>query len=234
MIGYGGVQSYGVYLLFVVPPMLLGLAAQAWIKNAFARWSEVSSGPYSGADIARRILAANGLGVMPVTTTPGNLSDHCDPRDRSIHLSAAVANSSSVASISVAAHEVGHAIQHARGMALFRFRSALATPAQLTSNWCMPLLVVGVLARSLNLVVLAIILFSVAVLFQLVTLPVEIDASRRARSQLNALGMFRDPQVAAGSRNVLTAAAMTYVAASLAAVAQLAYFVLMFLGNERR
>ena len=112
-----------VYLLFIIPPLLLGLWAQHWVKSSFAKWSQVPAGPLSGADVAQRILAANGLQSIPVSVTPGELSDHYDPRDKSVHLSQAVAQSNSVASIAVAAHEIGHAIQHAKGSASFKLRT---------------------------------------------------------------------------------------------------------------
>ena len=151
--------------------------------------------------------------------TPGELSDHYDPRDKSVHLSQAVAQSNSVASIAVAAHEVGHAIQHAKGNAFFQFRTVLAGPvADRQPALDLPLLA-GILLRQLNLIGLARSCTPLVVLFHLVTLPVEFDASRRAMGQLDALGITSDGTVHAGARNVLSAAAMTYVAAALAALA---------------
>ena len=221
-----------IYLAFTIPPLLLGLAAQRWVKNSFARWSEVSAGAVTGADVARQILAANGLQSIPVSVTPGELSDHYDPRDRSVHLSQAVAQSSSVASIAVAAHEVGHAIQHAKGSAFFKFRTVLAAPVQLASQYWIFLLFGGMLLGQLNLVGLGIALYAVVVLFHVVTLPVEFDASRRAMGQLETLGITANGTVHTGARNVLTAASMTYVAGALAAISQLMYFLYAFLGQR--
>ena len=222
----------GLYLLLTLPFMALGLLAQRWVKRSFARWSQVDAGGPTGEQVARQILAANGLGSMAVEVTPGELSDHYDPRTRVIRLSAAVASSRSVASVAVAAHECGHAIQHARGMAAFRFRGVLAGPVGLASNYWMILLMAGFFLHSLGMIKLAIGLYAVAVLFHIVTLPVEFDASRRAMGQLRTLGLAGGSTVLAGSRNVLTAAAMTYVVGALAAIAQLLYFALQFL-DER-
>ncbi len=221
-----------VYLLFIIPPLLLGLWAQHWVKSSFAKWSEVSAGAVSGADVASRILAANGLQSIPVSVTPGELSDHYDPRDKSVHLSQAVAQSSSVASIAVAAHEVGHAIQHAKGNAFFKFRTVLAAPVQIASQYWIFLLIGGMLLGQLNLIGLGIAVYALVVLFALVTLPVEFDASRRAMGQLEALGITSNATVHTGARNVLTAAAMTYVAGALAAVSQLLYFLYIFMGQR--
>ena len=220
------------WLIFVIPPLLLGLWAQHWVKSSFAKWSQVPAGNVSGAEVARRILANNGLSDIPVSVTPGELSDHYDPRDRSVHLSQAVAQSNSVASVAVAAHEVGHAIQHAKSNAFFQFRTVLARPVGIASQlWYLPLLA-GIFLQQLNLIGLALILYALVVLFHVVTLPVELDASRRAMSQLDELGITADGTIHAGARNVLSAAAMTYVAAALASLAQLAYFALAFLGNR--
>ncbi len=231
------------WLIFFIPPLLLGLWAQHWVKSSFAKWSQVPANSGTGADVAGRILAANGLsagfggagsghGVVSISITPGMLSDHYDPRDRSLHLSQDVGQATSVASVAVAAHEVGHALQHAKGSAFFQFRTALARPVAIASQlWYLPLLA-GVFLQQASWIGVAQVLYALVVLFHLVTLPVELDASRRALVQLDNLGVTADPQVKAGARNVLTAAAMTYVAAALASLSQLAYFALAFLGNR--
>ena len=213
------------WLLYFIVPFLLGLAAQAWVKNSYAKWSKVDSGFATGGQVARQILDSNGLSGVSIETVPGQLSDHYDPRSRTVRLSSDNANTNSVAAVSVSAHEVGHAIQHAQGMAFFRFRSTLARPVGLVSQLTFPLLFAGIIFRATNLFALAVVAYALVVLFHLVTLPVEMNASYRARKQLEALGFFANPQVAEGSRNVLTAAAMTYVAAALAAIAQLMYFL---------
>ena len=186
----------------------------------------------SGADVARQILDRNGLHDVPVETSPGGpLSDHYDPRHKSVHLSEPVYGGRSVASTAIAAHEVGHAIQHAKAYGPFRARAALWPVVAFASNAWFFLLLIGMFAQVLGLIQLAILLFAVVVLFQLVTLPVEFDASRRALAQVNDLGLLVQSE-SQGARKVLTAAAMTYVAAALAALSQLAYYAMIFLGNR--
>ena len=225
--------SWGLYFLFLIPPLIIGFAVQAWLKKTVARnmQVEVMNG-LTGADIARQILDRNGLQGVPVETSPGGpLSDHYDPRKKSVHLSEPVYSGRSIASSAIAAHEVGHAIQHEKAYAPFRLRSALWPAVAFASNAWIFLLMIGVFAQLYGLVTFAVILYSVVVLFQLVTLPVEFDASRRAMGQLNDLGLVTAGE-SQGARKVLTAAAMTYVAAALAALSQLAYYALVFLGNR--
>jgi Zn-dependent membrane protease YugP len=225
--------SWGLYFLFLIPPLILGFVVQAWLKKTVAANMQVpvASG-LSGADVARRILDQNGLNDVPVETSPGGpLSDHYDPRKRSVHLSEPVYAGHAVASTAIAAHEVGHAIQHEKAYAPFRVRSAMWPVVAFASNAWIFLLLIGFLAQLAGLVAFAIILYSVVVLFQLVTLPVEFDASRRALVQVRELG-FVSTGEAAGAKKVLTAAALTYVAAALAALSQLAYYALIFLGNR--
>lgn len=225
--------SWGLYFLFLIPPLIIGFAVQAWLKKTVARnmQVEVMNGQ-TGADIARAILDRNGLHGVPVETSPGGpLSDHYDPRKKSVHLSEPVYAGRSVASSAIAAHEVGHAIQHERAYAPFRLRSALWPAVAFASNAWIFLLMIGIFAQLYGLVTFAVILYAVVVLFQLVTLPVEFDASRRAMAQLNDLGLVTTGE-SQGARKVLTAAAMTYVAAALAALSQLAYYALVFLGNR--
>jgi hypothetical protein len=186
----------------------------------------------SGAEVAREILDRNGLHDVPVERSPGGpLSDHYDPRKRSVHLSEPVYDGVSVAATAIGAHEVGHAIQHEKAYAPFRLRSAMFPVVALASNAWIFLLMIGAIMGALGLVQLAIILFAVVVVFQLVTLPVEFDASRRALVQVRELGLVVESE-REGAKKVLTAAAMTYVAAALAALSQLAYYALIFLGNR--
>jgi Zn-dependent membrane protease YugP len=186
----------------------------------------------TGAQVARAILDANGLHEVPVHVSPGGpLSDHYDPRKRSVHLSQPVYEEQSISATSVAAHEVGHAIQHKEAYSFFRFRSALFPAVAFSSSVWMWLLIIGILLNASGLFLLAIALYSVAVLFQFVTLPVEFDASRRAAVQVQNLGLVTS-QETRGVKKVLNAAALTYVAGALAALTQLLYFVLLFLGNR--
>ena len=180
----------------------------------------------SGADVARQILDRNGLHDVPVETSPGGpLSDHYDPRRKSVHLSEPVYGGRSVASTAIAAHEVGHAIQHAKAYGPFRARAALWPVVAFASNAWFFLLLIGMFAQVLGLIQLAILLFAVVVLFQLVTLPVEFDASNRAVLALRETGMISADEVP-GTAAVLKAAALTYVAAAVSAVLQLLYLLI--------
>ena len=185
----------------------------------------------TGAEVARRILDANGLHDVPVNAVPGSLTDHYDPRSRSVNLSESVYGPATISSTAVAAHEVGHAIQHANAYAPMTLRSALWPVTSFASSAWMFLLFGGMLLGLLQLSLLGVVLYGAVVLFQLVTLPVEFDASRRAAVQLKALGIA-NPDEAIGVRRVLTGAALTYVAGALAALSQLLYFVLMLSGNR--
>jgi uncharacterized protein len=212
-------------ILFFVIPVAIGLWAQHRVKSTFAKNLEVPvSNGMTGAQVARRILDANGLNEVPIEETPGTLSDHYDPRSRSVHLSPHVFHEASVASVAVGAHEVVHALQHAKSYSFFKFRSALFPAVQFASNIWMLLLIGGLLLGALQLAWLGVLLYAVAVLFQFVTLPVEFDASRRAKQQLQDLGLVASSE-AGGVQATLNAAAWTYVAGALAAVAQLLYFL---------
>jgi Zn-dependent membrane protease YugP len=215
------------FLLAFVVPMAIGLWAQYKVKSTFARNLQVgASHGLTGAEVARRVLDSNGLHDVPVEETPGSLSDHYDPRNRSVHLSSDVFHGRSISSTAVGAHEVGHAIQHANAYAFFRFRSALFPAVSFASQIWVLFLFGGIFLNAFGLVFIGIALYAVAVLFQLVTLPVEFDASKRAKAQLGNLGLVASSE--AGSvKSVLTAAAWTYVAGALAAVAMLLYFLSM-------
>ncbi len=216
------------FIIAFVVPMVIGLWAQHRVKSTFARNLEVPvSNGMTGAQVARRILDANGLHEVPIEETPGSLSDHYDPRSRSVHLSSEVFRGVSVASTAVGAHEVGHAIQHAQAYAFFRFRSAMFPAVQFASNIWMLFLIGGIILAAFELIFVAVALYSVAVLFQIVTLPVEFDASNRAKRQLSDLGLVAANE-SAGVKSTLTAAAWTYVAGALAAVAMLLYYLSLF------
>jgi len=214
-----------LWIACFIVPLVLGFWAQHKVKSTFAKNLEVPvANGMTGAQVARRVLDANGLNEVPVEETPGSLSDHYDPRSRSVHLSPEVFQQVSVASTAVAAHEVGHAIQHAKSYAFFKFRSTLFPAVQFASNIWMLFLLGGIFLQITGFIVLAIALYAVAVLFTLVTLPVEFDASGRAKRQLTDLGLVASSE-AAGVQSTLKAAAWTYVAGALAAVAQLLYFL---------
>jgi uncharacterized protein len=213
------------FLIAFIVPMVIGFWAQHRVKTTFARNLEVPvANGMTGSQVARRILDANGLNEVPIEETPGSLSDHYDPRSKSVHLSPEVFRGVSVASTSVAAHEVGHALQHAQAYAFFKFRSAMFPAVQFASNIWVLFLIGGIFFQITGFIVLAVALYSIAVLFQIVTLPVEFDASSRAKRQLNELGLVVATE-GAGVGSVLRAAAWTYVAGALAAVAILLYYL---------
>ena len=219
------------FLILVVIPIAAGFWAQHRVKRTFARNLEVPvANGMTGAQVARRVLDANGLNEVSIEETSGSLSDHYDPRSRSVHLSPEVFRGVSIASTSVAAHEVGHAIQHAKSYTFFRFRSAMFPAVQFASNIWMLFLIGGLFLGILGFIYLAIALFAISVLFQVVTLPVEFDASRRAKQQLSDLGLVAANE-SAGVKSTLTAAAWTYVVAALASIASLLYW-LSVLGNR--
>ena len=226
-------SSWGLYFAFLIPPLIIGLAVQWWLKKTFAEQARIAvSHGMNGAQVARAVLDANGLNEVPVHVSPGGpLSDHYDPRKRSVHLSHPVYDEVSISATAVAAHEVGHAIQHKEAYSFFRFRSALFPAVAFSSSIWMWLLIIGFLLNAAGLVLVAIVLYALAVLFQFVTLPVEFDASRRAAVQLANLGLTTTPETG-GVKKVLNAAALTYVAGALAALTQLLYFILIFLGNR--
>jgi Zn-dependent membrane protease YugP len=213
------------FLLAFVVPMVIGFWAQHRVKSTFAKNLQVpASHGLTGAEVARRVLDANGLQEVPVEETPGSLSDHYDPRNRSVHLSSDVYNGRSLSSSAVGAHEVGHALQHAQAYSFFRFRSAMFPAVSFASQIWVLFLLGGFFLQLTGFIVVAIALYSIAVLFQIVTLPVEFDASSRAKQQLRDLGLVGSNE-AGGVQSVLKAAAWTYVAGALAAVAVLLYYL---------
>jgi hypothetical protein len=222
--------DWGLYIVLLVPALVLGLGVQWWLKRTFARYSNVELlAGLTGADVARQILDRNGLSDVPVDRADGGaLSDNYDPRKRALHLSPPVYDPKTVASAAVAAHESGHALQHASGYTALRLRSAMFPVVAIASTTWIWILLAGILLNALNLITIAILVYAVAVAFHLVTLPVEFNASRRAGQQLRALGLVTTEEQT-GVQKVLTAAALTYVAGALAALSQLLYFVLAYL-----
>ena len=215
-----------LYMLMIAPALLLSVYAQMRVKSAFAKFSKVPNRlGLTGAQAARRILDAAGLVNVRIETAQGFLSDHYDPRTRVLRLSPDVYGQPSLAAVGVAAHEAGHALQHAQGYAPLQLRSALVPVAQIGSQLAWPLLLFGFLLQTLALVKVGVVLFAGAVAFQVVTLPVEFNASRRALVALQGAGVLAPDEIP-GARQVLTAAALTYVAAAVAAVLQLLYFLM--------
>jgi Zn-dependent membrane protease YugP len=213
------------YIALIVASSIIGLIAQGFINSAYRKWSQVGlTGNMSGAAVARALLDSEGLRDVEINTIGGSLTDNYDPRTRQLNLSQAVASQPSVAAAGIAAHETGHAIQHARGYVWGNVRTALVPVAQIGSGASIWLIVVGFILRFSGLIWVGIFLYAGAVLFQLVTLPVEIDASRRAVAALSSSGLVAPDQIG-GVKQVLTAAALTYVAAALVAAMQLLYFI---------
>ena len=223
-----------LYIIMIAPALILSVFAQIKVKSSYSKYSKVpTSRGITGAQAAREILRAEGINDVGIELSRGFLSDHYDPRTRVLRLSETVYAGNSLASVGVAAHEAGHAIQHARGYLPLKLRSALVPISSLGSNLAWPLLIIGFIFMAKSLILAGIIFFSLAVAFQLVTLPVEFNASFRALAALPQAGILSDSEVA-GARKVLSAAALTYVAAAASAVLQLVYFLLRagFLGND--
>jgi len=218
-------------LILLVPAMLLGIYAQFKVTSNFKKYSQVaSSRGLTGSQAARLVLDGGGLYKVGIDVAGGRLSDHYDPRNRTLTLSPEVGNSNSLAALGVAAHEAGHALQHAQGYAAFRVRSALVPVANIGSNLGIIIFLVGMIFGASQgipwLMNLGIILFSAAVLFTLVTLPVEFNASSRALKELTNKSILVGAELE-GAKKVLSAAALTYVAAALTAVLTLLRLVLI-------
>jgi Zn-dependent membrane protease YugP len=215
-----------LYIIMIIPAMVLSIYAQIKVKRTYAKFSKVpAASGISGAQAARMILNAQGITDVDIELGKGFLSDHYDPRTKKLRLSEGVYNGRALASVGIAAHEAGHAIQHAHGYMPLKARSALVPVTMMGSNLAWPLLMIGFIFMSKTLISLGIVFFTFAVLFQLVTLPVEFNASSRAMAALPASGILVDQEMA-GVRSVLSAAALTYVAAAAAAVLQLLYFLM--------
>lgn len=231
--GFGWMVDYW-YLILVLPALILSLWAQFKVKSTFAKYSEITvRNGMTGASISQYIQQANGIAVA-VQPVGGELSDHYDPRTNVIRLSEPVYSHSSVAAIGVAAHETGHALQHAEQYAPVKIRTAMVPVTNFASGLSPVLILLGILLSMETLAYVGIALFSVAALFQLVTLPVEFNASSRAIAALEQSGQFSEEELK-GVKKVLTAAALTYVAALLVSVMTiLRYILLIGGGNGRR
>ena len=223
---------YDSTFLLLIPAMLIAMWAQARVSRALGRWKMVrSASGLSGAQTARRLLDANGLTDVAVEQINTDMGDQYDPGKKVVRLSPEIYGSSSVAALSVAAHETGHALQHAQGYAFLSARTAVFPLARFGSNAAFPLLIIGLLFSFDALVSIGIVLFAFAVLFQLITLPVEFNASSRAKIMLREQGLV-DAHEQSGVDEVLNAAALTYVAAAFTAIMQL--LRLLLLSRNRR
>jgi Zn-dependent membrane protease YugP len=230
-----------IWLIFALPGLLLGLWAQSRVRGAFNKYSKVRTARgVTGAEVARTLLDAQGLNDVRIEEGKGMLTDHYDPRDRVLRLSPEVYGAPSIAAAGVAAHEMGHAIQDSKGYAALRLRSSLVPAAQFGSNLAPMIFLAGFFMQILGVTSIGyyvawggVALFGLAVLFTLVTLPVEFDASRRAKQLLVSNGVIIGNEIE-GVNKVLDAAALTYVAAAVAAIGQLLYYIVLLTGGRRR
>lgn len=214
------------YLIFVlVPTLILSGLAQFYVRSSYSKWSEVRNGSgAAGPDVARRIMRSAGLNVG-LQVVPGELSDHYDPQSHTVGMSQGVAGTNSVASMAIVAHELGHAQQHQEGSALIAARNFLLPAVRFSPMLSYGLIFFGLIINMTGLAWLGVALFGLSVLFMILTLPVEIDASRRGLKLLEQSGLMVSGQDRDGARQVLTAAALTYVAAAVTALLQLLYYV---------
>ena len=226
---------YGIdatYIFLVLPAVIFALWAQFNVKSTFSKYSKIASrSGMTGFDSARRILDANGLGDVRIAHVSGDLTDHYNPTDNTIYLSDSVYGANSAAAIGVAAHEAGHAVQHATGYTPIKIRSAIIPITNIGSNLAMPLIILGIILSFPTLAYIGVAAFGLSTLFQLVTLPVEFDASGRA---LKALEGSLDGDDLASARKVLRAAALTYVAALAVSLVNLLRLLIIVAGNDRR
>lgn len=224
------------YLIFMLPAFILMMLAQWYVSSTYGRWSKVPNrSGLNGVEVARRLIDRGGLDVS-VEEVRGNLTDHYDPREKVLRLSAGVAQTSSVASVAIAAHELGHAMQDREDYFPLRLRAALVPAVNIGSFLGWILLMLGIFLNAAGLAWLGVFVFAGGAIFALATLPVELNASVRARQLLTTAGIITDEQERGGVNNVLNAAALTYVAALFTAILQLLYFasIVMGMGGRRR
>jgi uncharacterized protein len=220
------------FLIYFLLILIVPLWASFRVKKTYNKYSNVpTSSRMTGAEVARKILDDNGLYHIKVVETHGFLSDHYNPLTKTVHLSPANYHGYSVAGAAVAAHEVGHALQDAQGYAFLRFRHALVPVVNISSNFSWILIFIGIIAQLSGFLLLGILMMAAAVLFQVVTLPVEFNASSRAMDQVVSLGIIRNEEER-HARKVLNAAALTYVAAAAVALLELLRYVLIFTGMQ--
>jgi len=222
------------YLLFMAPALILMALASWYVRSAYNKWSRVpSNSRLTGAQAAQRLVSSGALYGVKIEGVGGNLSDHYDPRTKTLRLSQGVANNASVAAVAIAAHELGHAMQDAEDYLPLRLRAALVPMVNIGSWLGWILIMIGLVLDMLNLAWLGVLVFSGGALFALATLPVELNASARAKQLLSETGIIQSEQERRGVNNVLNAAALTYVASLLTAILQLLYFASLVSGRRR-
>jgi Zn-dependent membrane protease YugP len=223
-----------MYMLFMIPAFILMALTSAYVRSSYNKWSRIrATSGLTGAQAANRLISTGNLYGVQVAGTQGQLSDHYDPRNKTLFLSQTVYSSPSVAAVAVAAHELGHAMQDAEDYFPMRIRSALVPAVNIGSNLGWILIMVGLFLRITNLAWAGVLVFSAGALFALATLPVEFNASARAKELLYATGIIQTEEERRGVNQVLNAAALTYVAGLVTAVLQLLYFVFLVGGRRR-
>ncbi len=222
-----------LYFLIMAPVFIIAIAAQVSVKSRYRKYSKVpNSAGMTGEQVARYILDSNGLYHVKVQTIAGEMTDNYNPKTQTVSLSQGVFNSNSVSAIGIAAHECGHAVQHAEGYFPIKIRTAIIPVCNFGSTLSIPLMIIGVLMSNHYLIYAGLVLFSLISVFQFVTLPVEFNASSRAMKTIKESNYFFETDIK-GTRAVLTAAAMTYVAAFAQSLAQLLYYFIRFGGGRR-
>jgi hypothetical protein len=223
------------YLMYMIPAFILMALTSWYVKSAYKKWSQVpAQSRLTGAQAAQRLMSTGGMYGVQIQNVAGNLTDHYDPRNKTLYLSAGVANVASVASIAIAAHELGHAMQDAEDYFPLRFRSALVPIVNIGSNLGWVLIMIGLFLNFTQLAWLGVIVFAGGAVFALATLPVEFNASTRAKELLVQTGIIQTEQEQRGVNAVLNAAALTYVAGLVTAILQLLYYVSLVGGGRRR
>ena len=236
-------SGYGLYILISLPALLFGFWAQSKVRSAFNKYSQIRTQTgLTGAEVARRMLDLNGLDNVQVEMTKGMLSDHYDPRKRTLRLSPAVYQGSTIAAAGIAAHEAGHALQHKQGYLPLQFRSAMVPTVQIGSRLGPIIFMAGLFLDYLSassstlgfqIAFIGLLLFAATALFAFITLPVEFNATSRAKAWLSTSGVLYQQEMT-GINAVLDAAALTYVAAAIQAVSTLLYYAFILLGRRRR
>ena len=223
------------YLMYMIPAFILMAITSWYVKSAYKKWSQVpAQSRLTGTQAAQQLISAGNLYGVQVQGTAGNLTDHYDPRNKTLFLSQGVANVASVASVAIAAHELGHAMQDAEGYFPLRFRAALVPIVNIGSNLGWILIMIGLFLRFTQLAWLGVLVFAGGAVFALATLPVEFNASARAKHLLVQTGIIQTEQEQRGVNAVLNAAALTYVAGLVTAIMQLLYYVSLVSGGRRR
>ena len=223
------------YLIYMLPALLLGLIAQFYVKSRYNRWSQVKNrSGMTGAQVAQRLMERHGMYNVNLKGIPGQLTDHYDPRNKTLALSQGIAQTPSVAAMAIAAHELGHAQQDKDNYLPMRLRSALVPMVNIGTNAGWIFIMLGLFLQISGLAWIGVIAFSAGLVFSVATLPVELNASRRARAMLTSSGMIMTQDEDQGVKQVLNAAALTYVAAIITSLMQMLYFVSLVGGRGRR